>query len=288
MTSKQSPKQAHETKTGRTRNVDRERLTSGRMPEKHATRNEEETLRVEATTLWDFPKQSYGKTRKGDNKYPGVTPAAVIWNLLQRYTKPGDIVVDPMAGSGTTIDVGKEERRKVIAYDIAPVRPGIRRNDARRIPLLSDSVDMVFVDSPYGDNLRYNEDPACIGKVSSETELFYDELEKVISECHRILKPGKVLGWVIGDQWVKKTFTPVGFRLYDRLTRYFETLEIVCLVRRGQSSNTALWYYRARKANFFLRGFKYLFIMRKREGVSENNRQRRIKWAHYARRENDN
>ena len=56
---------------------------------------------LEVTTLWDYPKQSYGKTSKGDNKYPGVTPAFVIYNLIQRYTKPYDLVVDPMAGSGT-------------------------------------------------------------------------------------------------------------------------------------------------------------------------------------------
>src|SRR3989338_9092407 len=77
---------------------------------------------IEPTTLWDFPKQSYGKTTKGNWKFNGVTPAGVIWNMLQRYTKESDIVIDPMCGSGTTIDVCKEEHRKVIGYDIAPTR----------------------------------------------------------------------------------------------------------------------------------------------------------------------
>jgi DNA modification methylase len=83
----------------------------------------EEKPVIEATTLWDYPKQSYGKKPKGNNKYPGVTPAFIIWNLIQRYTQPGDLVVDPMAGSGTTIDVCKEEGRQVIGYDIAPAHP---------------------------------------------------------------------------------------------------------------------------------------------------------------------
>ena len=56
---------------------------------------------LETTTLWDYPKQSYGKTPKGNNKFQGVTPAFIIWNLVQRYTQPDDLVVDPMAGSGT-------------------------------------------------------------------------------------------------------------------------------------------------------------------------------------------
>jgi len=247
----------------------------------------EELPLLEATTLWDFPRQSYGRNSKGDNKYPGVTPAQLIWDLVWRYTEPGDLVVDPMCGSGTTLDVCKEEGRRAICYDIAPPssRPDIIQSDARKIPLPDNNVDMVFIDSPYGDNIRYNEHPDCIGKISSETEEFYNELEKVIKECHRILKPGKVLGWLIGDQWVKKKFTPVGFLLYGRLMKYFDTVDIVCVARRGQSSNTSLWYNRARRFNFYLRGFKYLFIMRKPSSEEEKNeKSRKIDWTYYERK----
>jgi DNA modification methylase len=245
---------------------------------------EEELPLLEATTLWDFPRQSYGITPKGDNKYPGVTPALLIWNLIWKYTDPGDLVVDPMCGSGTTIDVCKEEGRRVIGYDIHPVREDIIENDARNIPLSDNTVDLVFIDSPYGDNIRYNENPASIGKISSEKDIFYDELEKVIKESYRILKPGKTLGWLIGDQWVKKKFTPVGFNLFERLTKYFETRDIICITRRGQSSNTGLWHNRARRFNFFLRGFKYLFIMRKPlDNIQKPEKPRKIKWNHYKR-----
>lgn len=245
----------------------------------------EELPLLEATTLWDFPRQSYGKTPKGNNKYAGVTPALLIWNLVWRYSDIGDLVVDPMCGSGTTIDVCKEEGRQVIGYDIAPTRPDIIQNDSRTIPLPDNHVDLVFVDSPYGDNIRYNENPRSIGKISSETEEFYDELEKTISECHRILKQGKILGWLIGDQWVKKRFTPVGFKLYQRLSKHFDTVDIICIARRGQSSHTGLWYNRARRFNFFLRGFKYLFVMRKRGKQPPKMKPREIKWTRYARSE---
>jgi SAM-dependent methyltransferase len=231
---------------------------------------------LETTTLWDYPRQSYGKTPKGNNKFQGVTPAFLIWNLVQRYTEPGDLVVDPMAGSGTTIDVCKEEGRKVIGYDIAPRHPEVIQSDARNIPLPDESVDLVFIDSPYGDNVNYSDNPADIGKISCEDERFYHELEKVAIEIQRILKPGKVIGWLIGDQWVKKTFTPVGFKLYERLTKYFETVDVICVVRRGQSSHTGVWHYRAKKFNFYLRGFKYLLIMRK-----PDLRANKVKWAKY-------
>jgi DNA modification methylase len=188
-----------------------------------------------------------------------------------------------MCGSGTTIDVCNEEGRRVICYDIAPTRPDILQNDSRTIPLPDDHVDMIFVDSPYGDNIKYNDNPNCIGKISSETEDFYVELERVIKECHRVLKPGKVIAWLIGDQWVKKKFTPVGFRVYEILSKYFETVDVICVVRRGQSSNTGIWYSRARRFNFFLRGFKYLFIMRKSSGAVIEAKKRTVKWAYYDR-----
>jgi DNA modification methylase len=248
--------------------------------------NIERLPKLEATTLWDFPRQSYGRTPKGDNKYAGVTPAQLIWNLVWRYTEPGDLVVDPMCGSGTTIDVCKEEGRKAICYDIEPPpgRADIKQNDARKIPLEDNSVDMAFVDSPYGDNIRYNDNPACIGNISSETETFYDELEKVIAECYRILKDEKILGWLIGDQWVRQRFTPVGFMLYQRLCKYFETVDVVCVPRRGQSSHTDIWMNRARRLNFFLRGYRYLFIMRKSSKLRKRQTEsRKINWNYYDR-----
>ncbi len=246
-------------------------------------RAENDKPRLSSTTLWDYPRQSYGITPKGSNKYAGVTPAFVIYNMVKRYTEPGDTVLDPMAGSGTTIDVCKEEGRRVVAFDVSPTRPDIKRNDARKLPLDDKSVDMIFIDSPYGDNIDYNDQPANIGKLSAESEEFYEALDTVISECSRVLKPGKVIGWLIGDQWVKKKFTPVGFRIYGQLSNRFETVDIISVVRRSQASNTGIWHNRALRFNFYLRGFKYLFIMRKPLETSNDGKERKVSWARYKR-----
>ena len=244
---------------------------------------QDEKPTLESTTLWDYPKQSYGKKQKGDNKYAGVTPAFIIYNMIKRYTEPGDLIVDPMAGSGTTLDVCIEENRRCIAYEISPLRPDIIQNDARNIPLPDSSVDMIFIDSPYGDNIKYNNHPDNIGNISAEDERFYDELEKVMKECCRILKPGKILGWLIGDQWVKKRFTPVGFKVYERLCKYFDTVDIICVARRNQTSNTGIWHNRAIRFNFYLRGFKYLLIMRKPDSANLKHIAKKTEWTQYKR-----
>jgi len=246
-------------------------------------RSEDERPRLASTTLWDYPKQSYGSTPKGSNKYAGVTPAFVIYNMVRRYTEPGDLVLDPMAGSGTTIDVCKEEGRKAVAFDISPTRPDIKQNDARRIPLGDSSVDMIFIDSPYGDNIDYNDKAGNIGKLSAESEEFYAALDQVIVECHRVLKPGKVIGWLIGDQWVRKKFTPVGFRIYGQLAKRFDTVDIVCVARRSQTSNTGIWHNRALRFNFYLRGFKYFFLMRKTGAQPTDAKKRKVSWKQYRR-----
>ena len=86
-----------------------------------------------------------------------------------------------MCGSGTTIDVAKELNRKVIGYDLNIVRPDIIKNDSRKIPLKDNSVDFVFIDSPYSDNINYSDNEKCIGKISCEKIEFYDELDKTAS-----------------------------------------------------------------------------------------------------------
>lgn len=222
--------------------------------------------KIKTDYSWSFADKTKKDTTyitHGYHRYPAKFIPQIVSRLIEKYTKEGDLVVDPMCGSGTTIDVAKELNRKVIGYDLNIVRPDVIKNDSRKIPLKDSSVDFVFIDSPYSDNIKYSDDKRCIGKISCEKTEFYDELEKTASEIARILKPGKAMGWVIADQWIKKKFTAVGFLMWQRLEKFFEPIDIICLTRRNQTSNTAIWQSRARQFNFYLRGFKYLFIMRK-------------------------
>jgi len=218
---------------------------------------------LEATTLWDFEYQSPAVASFGDARFNGVTPAGIVTNLIRRYTRPGDLVVDAMAGSGTTVDVARSLGRHVLAFDVAPHRPDIARNDARHLPLLNDSVDLHFVDPPYSDNVRYSGDPACLGRIPAGTAQWLEAMEQVARELHRTLKPGHVLGWLICDEYRRGRFTPIGFHAFEFLHRYFEPVDIVCIARHHDRSLNPMWEHRARKFGFYLRGFKYLFIVRK-------------------------
>lgn len=216
------------------------------------------------TTLWDFPSQQYGDESQGDKHYRGATPAYIIWNLLQRYTKPRELVVDPMAGSGTTLDVARELNRRALGYDVNVTRKDIFNCDARKLPLEDAKAAFVFLDPPYSTHIHYSDDPRCIGKLDAHKAEYYAAMEQVIKEVHRILKPGRHMGLYVSDSFQKgKSFCPIGFELFQRLRQHFEPVDIIAVTRRNTTLDRNHYHTAALEGNYFLRGFNYLFIMKK-------------------------
>jgi DNA modification methylase len=221
-------------------------------------------LQIQATTLWEYPSQHYGSGRQGSKDYEGATPSYIIWNLLMRYTKPGDLVVDPMCGSGTTLDVARDLERRALGFDLQPTRTEIRDCDARHLPLENASADFVFLDPPYSTHILYSGRPECLGNWGGNEPGYYQGMGEVIGEMQRILKPGALLGLYICDSFAKgKPFMPLGFRIFSLLQERFEAIDIVAVVRHNADLRKGNYRKAAQEGNFFLRGFNYLFIMRK-------------------------
>lgn len=223
-------------------------------------------LRLQPTTLWDYPSQHYGDEHQGDPNYRGATPSYIIWNLLQRYTKPNDLVVDCFAGSGTTLDVARDLKRRALGYDVHPTRKDIFRVDARKLPQeLTNKVDFVFIDPPYSTHIDYGSDPRDIGKLHASGPDYFDAMEQVFRELLRILKPGKHLGLYVSDSYEKgKGFYPIGFELFDRMKKVgFAPVDIIAVIRRNKTLEMGNYRKAAEEGNFFLRGFNYLFIVKK-------------------------
>ncbi len=217
-----------------------------------------------STTLWDYPSQHYSEVGDEGKDYIGATPSYVIWNLLERYTRKKDLVVDPMCGSGTTMAVARELGRRALGYDLKPMRDDIFRADARKLPLEDGKADFVFIDPPYSDHIDYSDDKRCIGKLSAFENDYFEAMNGVIEECDRILKPKRCMALYVSDSYEKKKgFMPIGFRLHELLCKHFRPLDIISVVRHNRKLNRRHWQTEAVKGNYFHRGFNYLFIMKK-------------------------
>ena len=200
----------------------------------------------------------------GTPGYEGRTPTYVIWNLVQRYTQPGDTVLDPFCGGGTTLDVAHSLEREAIGFDVRPVREDVRDGDARSIDLPDASVDLVFMDPPWSTHLDYSDDPRCIGNLSAFEPGYFDAMGRVLSQVHRVLKEGGHLGLLVSDTFKKKRgFVPVAARLSTMLERRFEAVDHVAVVRGSKTLNDGRYHKAAEEENFFLRGFTHLLIFRK-------------------------
>ena len=161
-------------------------------------------------TVWNFP---YRDDYAGDKGFHGNCSPQIVEQCVWRLTEEGDLVVDPMAGSGTALDVCKKYNRQCIGYDIKPPenRPDVIQKDAREIPLEDDSVDMIFIHPPYWNIVHYTKAEENLPDLSraKSAEEYLDMLKQVFEECYRILKEGKFLCVLLGDLIREGRFVPL-------------------------------------------------------------------------------
>ena len=57
----------------------------------------------------------------GNERHPTEKPLTAMMPLIEAFSQPGDIVLDPFVGSGTTAVAAKKLNRRYIGIDIEPV-----------------------------------------------------------------------------------------------------------------------------------------------------------------------
>ncbi len=175
-------------------------------------------IKVQPYDVWQFPSCH---DLMGDS-HPGRIPGELIAHVLYFFTKAGDLVVDPMVGSGTTLDACLLLGRKCFGFDIDA------RHDRADViahniatdgwPEQTKKADLVFWDPPYFskmDNSTIGSDGYIDGSISGlgrdeYLSFFADRL----AELHKTAKAGARLAFLMSD-WDDNTGKQPGIFVWD-------------------------------------------------------------------------
>ena len=72
--------------------------------------------------VWQFPKVTSGTNRSSIERteHPAQFPEAVIERIIRASSNPGDLILDPFMGSGTTAAVALRLGRSVLGFEMNP------------------------------------------------------------------------------------------------------------------------------------------------------------------------
>jgi transposase len=150
------------------------------------------------TPIYNVWKQ---QTKTAGVNHFGNSEVRWLDNLLYLYTNPADIVVDPFAGSGSTIDLCKKRQRRYWVSDRKPIVE--REHEIRRHDLVADTgvqmppvprwkdVKLVYLDPPYWLQAQgqYSQDPSDLANMPLEQ--FNETLAGIIHGFAKKLKNGE-------------------------------------------------------------------------------------------------
>jgi SAM-dependent methyltransferase len=259
-------------------------------PSKRIKSWEPTDFRLENTTVWSFKQRGNWATH--DGRYRGNWSPYIPRNLILRYTKPGDLVLDPFVGGGTTAVEAKLLGRRCIAWDINPAsvemtlgnlrfnlprtlfeesdiyEPEVSIGDARHLEGIADnSVDLICAHPPYAGIISYTS--GVEGDLSQlDVPEFLREMRQVALECYRVLKPGSKCAVLIGDARQRKHVIPIGFHTIGVFLEAGFHLKELVIKRQHNCRTTGFWADRSLEHNFLLLAHEYLPIFEKPTGAS--------------------
>lgn len=244
-------------------------------------------------SLWIL--KSRKKTGGHKLDYHGNFIPQIAEQMMLRYTRTHDIVIDWFLGSGTSAIeavnlnrrlIGVELKRELVEYvsDKLPRHvlgstvklicgDSTTRETLDRVRLAlsemgSSAAQLAILHPPYADIIKFSDLDADLSNATN-TEEFLKRFEMVARNAYETLENGRFAVLVIGDKYSNGELDPLGFKCMNVMNDVgFRTKSIIVKniegneIAKGRTNN--LWRYRALAGGFYVFKHEYVMVFFKR------------------------
>jgi len=242
---------------------------------------------LEKTTVWSFEHRGNWATHRGN--YRGNWAPQIPRNIILRYSKEDDLVLDQMVGSGTTLVECKLLGRNGIGVDInldalmvaynrldftyvtssecPATTQKLYLGDARNLNpsiIPNETIDLIATHPPYANIIPYSRERenGDLSRVHSIDE-FVSEMKDVAKECFRVLRPAKHCAILIGDTHKHKHYVPIAFRVLEVFLNAGFILREDVIKEQWHTQTMRGRWRESYNHDFLLTYHEHLFIFRK-------------------------
>jgi hypothetical protein len=240
-------------------------------------------------SLWIFDKRDTSGMHKAD--YWGNFIPQIPNQLLRRYTKKGEWVLDTFLGSGTTLieckrlgrnGVGVELNKQVAKAtqlivqkekDPFKVTTKVVTGNSGTIdykPLLkklkTNSFQFAIMHPPYWDIIKFSNNKDDLSNAKSVQD-FLKMFGEVVNNFFPLLDKGRYCAVVIGDKYFSGEWIPLGFYVMQEMINKGFKLKSTIIKNFDQTTakrnQKELWRYRALAGGFYIFKHEYIFLFQK-------------------------
>lgn len=238
-------------------------------------------------SLWIIPNRDNSGAH--DGHYHGNFVPQIPHQLLIRYTKPGDFVLDPFSGSGTTLIEAQRIGRNSIGIELQPdvaMEATRRIHSERKDGIIADTfvddsktfdvrrildtykiknVQFILYHPPYWDIIKFSKSPSDLS--NSETlEHFIKNFKQVVLNTSSILENRRYCAVVIGDKYADGQLIPLSFYCMQAMQQVGLKLKAVIVKNfeetKGKANQKALWRRRALQSGLYVFKHEYIFVFK--------------------------
>ncbi len=240
-------------------------------------------------SLWIFDKRDTSGMHKAG--YWGNFIPQIPNQLLRRFTKKGEWVLDPFLGSGTTLIECRRLGRNGVGIELNPsvakstkqiidkeknpdkIATKVIRADSSKVSfpnelksLDASSFQFVIMHPPYWDIIKFSDKKNDLSNAVS-VKSFLKMFGTVVENIYPVLDRKRYCAVVIGDKYESGEWIPLGFYvMQEMLNKGFKLKSTIIknfdqtTAKRNQSE---LWRYRALAGGFYIFKHEYIFLFQK-------------------------